>query len=150
MGEAEYERGGTTGPGIDRDERVARWFDSDPANFAPMPGDELVALLFASQAAAMPPPVPAGTERGLAGVEVFFEAGGWVVIVRGLPVHATGITVDEALDEAVTALREYADDWNDHLHTAPNHRDHRPVVEFLTRSTDQQIRARLAAHAPRP
>ena len=57
------------------------------------------------------------------------------MLLPGLPIAADGETFDEALDEMVSALREYAEEWADHLRHAPNHEqelgpgsDHRPVV----------------------
>lgn len=72
--------------------------------------------------------------------EVVAEGGGWAVILPGLPVHGDGETFDSALDDAIVALREYAEDWNDHLRAAPNHAQHRPVVELVELSTDEQLR----------
>lgn len=72
--------------------------------------------------------------------EVLAEGGGWAVILPGLPVHGDGETFDAALDDTITALREYAEDWNDRLRTAPNHAPHRPVVELVELSTDDQLR----------
>jgi len=54
---------------------------------------------------------------------VVAEAGGWSIFVPGVPVAADGASFDEALEEMVDALREYAEDWQDHLLNAPNHRD---------------------------
>lgn len=59
--------------------------------------------------------------------EVLAEGGGWAVILPGLPVHGDGETFDSALDDAIVALREYAEDWNERLRSAPNHALHRPV-----------------------
>lgn len=41
--------------------------------------------------------------------------------IRGLPVHAEGHTLDEALDELAVALVDYASTWEKHLRTTPNH-----------------------------
>lgn len=68
------------------------------------------------------------------------EGGGWSVLLPGLPVHGDGETFDDAVADTVAALREYAEDWNDRLHTAPNHRVHRAVVELIELSTDAQLR----------
>jgi hypothetical protein len=43
--------------------------------------------------------------------------------IRGLPVHAEGDSVDEAIGELAQALVDYASTWEKHLRTAPNHRD---------------------------
>lgn len=53
--------------------------------------------------------------------EVLAEGGGWAVIIPGLPVHGDGESFDSALDDAIQALREYAEDWNERLRLAPNH-----------------------------
>src|SRR5690348_2200955 len=42
--------------------------------------------------------------------QVVAEDGGWSVFIPGLPVAADGASFDEALDEMVVALREYAED----------------------------------------
>lgn len=75
------------------------------------------------------------------------EGGGWSVMLPGLPVHGDGGTFDEAIADTVLALREYAEDWNARLHTAPNHRVHRSVVELVELSTDDQLRQWLLGHA---
>lgn len=68
------------------------------------------------------------------------EAGGWSAFFPGLPVSASGNTLDEAVDDLVLAMREYADDWNDHLRLAPNHADHWALVQLVDLSTDEQLR----------
>src|SRR3954451_16834752 len=45
--------------------------------------------------------------------EVVQEGGGWAVILPGLPVHGDAPSFDEAIDDAIVALREYAEDWNE-------------------------------------
>lgn len=40
--------------------------------------------------------------------QVIPEAGGWSVFIPGLPVAATGTSFDDAIDEMIDALREYA------------------------------------------
>lgn len=74
---------------------------------------------------------------------VVAEADGWSVFIPGLPVAADGNTLDEALDEMVAALREYAEDWADRLLVAPNHADHWGLVQLIELSTDQQLKAWL-------
>jgi hypothetical protein len=73
-------------------------------------------------------------------VKVVAEAGGWSALMPGLPVAADGPSFDEALIELVYALREYSDDWNDHLLTAPNHRDNWSLVLLVTLSSDEQLK----------
>lgn len=74
------------------------------------------------------------------GAEVVAEAGGWSVFIPGLPVAADGATFDEAIDEMVDALREYATDWQDRLLDAPNHRDNWGLVQLVSLSDDDQLR----------
>jgi len=74
---------------------------------------------------------------------VVAEDGGWSVFIPGLPIAANGSTFDEAIDEMVEALREYADDWQDRL-DAPNHRDNWGMVQLISLSDDDQLRDWLA------
>ena len=76
---------------------------------------------------------------------VVAEGGGWSAVLPGLPVHGDGEGVDAAIDDLVEALREYADDWNDRLLDAPNHRESWPVVELVQLASDDQLRAWLLA-----
>jgi hypothetical protein len=80
-------------------------------------------------------------------VEVVAEAGGWSVLIPGFPVAVDAATLDEAFDELVDALREYADDWRDHLFDAPGHRERRDIVRLIVLSDDRQLRARLLGSA---
>ncbi|MBE2998563.1 prevent-host-death protein [Nocardiopsis sp. HNM0947] len=72
--------------------------------------------------------------------QVVPEADGWSVFIPGLPVAADGATFGEALTEMVDALREYAEDWQDHLLDAPNHRDNWGLVQMIGLSDDEQLR----------
>lgn len=69
------------------------------------------------------------------------EGGGWSAVLPGLPVAGEGDTFDEAIDDLVEALREYAEDWNARLYRAPNHCEHRAVVELVELSDDEQLRS---------
>lgn len=71
---------------------------------------------------------------------VVAEAGGWSAFLPGLPIAGDGDNFDEAVSELVLALREYAEDWNDHLLTAPNHRENWGLVQLVELSTDEQLR----------
>jgi predicted RNase H-like HicB family nuclease len=82
-----------------------------------------------------------------ANAAVTAEGGGWSVVLPGLPVHGDGDTLDEALADALDALREYAEDWNLRLHTAPNHRQHHALVALVDLSTDDQLRDWLVARS---
>lgn len=72
--------------------------------------------------------------------QVVSEAGGWSVFIPGLPVAADGSTFDEAVAEMIDALREYAEDWQDHLLEAPNHRENWGLVQLISLSDDEQLR----------
>lgn len=74
---------------------------------------------------------------------VVAENDGWTVVVPGLPIAADGGTLAEALDEAVEALRDYADAWSERLRLAPNHSDNWPVVQIIEFSTDDELAAWL-------
>jgi hypothetical protein len=75
------------------------------------------------------------------------EAGGWSAVIPGLPVAADGETFDEAVTELIDALREYADDWEDHLYNVPNHSDKWPLVHLVEFSDDNQLREWLTGPA---
>ena len=76
--------------------------------------------------------------------EMAAEAGGWSIFIPGLPLAADGATVDEALDEMVDVLREYAQDWSDRLLHARNHADQWGLVQMIELSDDQQLKDWLA------
>jgi hypothetical protein len=76
--------------------------------------------------------------------QVVAEAGGWSVFIPGLPIAADGPTFDAAIEEMVAALREYAEDWQDRLLDAPNHRDNWGLVQLISLSDDDQLRDWLA------
>jgi len=75
--------------------------------------------------------------------EMVHEAGGWSIFLPGLPIAADGATVDDAMDEMVQALREYAADWAEHLLHAPNHQDSWGLVQFIALSSDEQLKGWL-------
>jgi predicted RNase H-like HicB family nuclease len=72
--------------------------------------------------------------------EVVAEGDGWSILLPGLPIAADGETFEEALDEMVVALREYAEDWADHLRHAPNHEQNWGLVQIIDLSSDEQLR----------
>lgn len=72
--------------------------------------------------------------------EVVAEGGGWSIMLPGLPLAADGDTFESALEEMVVALREYAEDWVDHLGHASNHRDNWGLVQLVDLSTDAQLK----------
>lgn len=79
--------------------------------------------------------------------EVVPEGGGWSVFIPGLPVAADGGSFDEAIAEMVDALREYAEDWQQRLLDAPNHRDNWGLVQLISFSDDDQLRDWLVGAA---
>ncbi|WP_184697475.1 type II toxin-antitoxin system HicB family antitoxin [Saccharothrix tamanrassetensis] len=79
--------------------------------------------------------------------QVVPEAGGWSVFIPGLPVAADGASFDEAITEMVDALREYAEDWQERLLNAPNHRDNWGLVQLISFSDDEQLRDWLVGSA---
>ena len=72
--------------------------------------------------------------------QVVAEDGGWSVFFPGLPIAADGASFDEAILETIAALREYAEDWQDHLLDAPNHRENWGLVQLIELSSDRQLR----------
>lgn len=79
------------------------------------------------------------------GAQVVAENGGWSLFIPGLPVAADGATLDEAADEMIDALRDYAEEWADHLRLAPNHAENWGIVQIVALSSDEQLRDWLLA-----
>lgn len=79
--------------------------------------------------------------------QVVAEAGGWSIFIPGLPLAADGETFEDAVTEMIDAMREYADDWQDHLLDAPNHRDNWGLVHLISLSDDEQLRDWLVGKA---
>jgi predicted RNase H-like HicB family nuclease len=72
--------------------------------------------------------------------QVVPEEGGWSIFIPGLPIAADGQTFDEAVSEMIDALREYAEDWQDRLLDAPDHRENWDLVQLISLSDDEQLR----------
>jgi hypothetical protein len=79
--------------------------------------------------------------------QVVAEDGGWSVFLPGVPVAADAATFDEAIEEMIVALREYADDWQERLLDAPNHRSNWALVQVIELSDDAQLREWLVGTA---
>ena len=79
------------------------------------------------------------------GAQVVAENDGWSLFIPGLPVAADGATLDEAAEEMIGALRDYADEWADHLRLAPNHAENWGIVQIVALSSDEQLRDWLLA-----
>lgn len=65
-------------------------------------------------------------DRGLAqiapfNVQVSRSDSQFSMWIEGVPVHGAGKSMEEAEDELLDALVDYALDWVDRLHVAPNH-----------------------------
>jgi predicted RNase H-like HicB family nuclease len=72
-------------------------------------------------------------------VQVVNEDGAWAMFIPGLPLAAEGRTLEEATLDLIDALRDYAEDWVDHLRTAPNHEENWALVQIVDASTDEQL-----------
>lgn len=72
------------------------------------------------------------------------EDGWWSLYFPGLPIAAEGRSLEEVFDDAILVLREYAEDWVDHLHTAPNHTNNWGLVQLVSYSSDEQLRTWLS------
>lgn len=83
------------------------------------------------------------TETRPADAQLVAEADGWSIFLPGLPLAADATTFDGALDEMVLVLREYAQDWDDHLLHAPNHANNWGLVQLIALSDDGQLKAWL-------
>lgn len=77
--------------------------------------------------------------RAVPAPEVVAEDDGWTVVLPGHPVAADGATLDSALDDFVSALRDYAEAWQDRLHQAPNHQHAASLVHYVALSDDDEL-----------
>lgn len=79
------------------------------------------------------------------GVSVTREGDTVIAIMEGRPFGAEGADIDDALDELIDTLREYAADWEERLQHAANHRDAWALVQLIRLSTDEQLREWMAS-----
>lgn len=79
------------------------------------------------------------------GAKAVAEGDGWSLFIPGLPVAADGATLDEAVEEMIDALRDYAEAWVDRLRLAPNHVDNWGLVQILALASDDELRDWLLA-----
>lgn len=100
-------------------------FRRDADDFVLLPADLLRDVL----RRAVPPP------------EVVAEAEGWSVLLHGHPVAADGSTLDDAVDDFLSALRDDAADWDERLYAAPDHRSAAALVQHVLLSDDVALRA---------
>lgn len=75
-----------------------------------------------------------------ADVQLVHEEGEWAAFIPGTPISGMGRSTREAVDDLVDALREYAEDWTDHLRNAPNHANAWGLVQLVELSTDDELR----------
>lgn len=73
--------------------------------------------------------------------ELFCEDGVWTAAIPGAPLATEGVGIDDAVDELVEALREYAEDWADRLHDAPNHARWWALAQMVAFSSDDELRS---------
>lgn len=78
--------------------------------------------------------------RGLPAPVAVAEDGGWTIVLDGHPIAADGADLDEALDEFIVSLNDYADAWIDRLHAAPNHQHAAPLVQLVATSSVAELR----------
>jgi hypothetical protein len=72
------------------------------------------------------------------------ENGGWSIVLPETPFAADAPTFDEAVEEMIMAIREYAADWHMRLERAPDHRNNQVLVQAIDLSDDAQLRDWLA------
>lgn len=79
------------------------------------------------------------------GARAAAEGDGWSIYLPGIPVAADGATVEDAVEEMIDALRDYAEAWTERLRLAPNHADNWGLVQIITLASDDQLRDWLLA-----
>jgi hypothetical protein len=76
------------------------------------------------------------------------EEDGWYILLPGTPVASDGPDPESALDEFIDALYEYAEDWVERLHLAPNHQGNWGLVQFVSLAGEVGIRAWVTGDHP--
>jgi antitoxin (DNA-binding transcriptional repressor) of toxin-antitoxin stability system len=79
------------------------------------------------------------------GAQAVAENDGWSIFIPGTPVAAEGDTLDDAVDEMIDALRDYAEAWSERLRLAANHADNWGLVQIVAIASDEQLRDWLLA-----
>ena len=74
------------------------------------------------------------------GAKATADGDGWSIFLPGVPVAADGATLEEAVEEMIDALRDYAEAWTERLRLAPNHADNWGLVQIVTLASDGQLR----------
>lgn len=67
----------------------------------------------------------------------------WSIYLPGHSIMADGTSFEDSVVSMIDALREYAEDWHDHLHAAPNHRQAWGLVQLIDLCDDSQLRSWL-------
>ena len=55
------------------------------------------------------------------------------------------MTIDDALDETVEALRSYATAWTERLRLAPNHAGNWGLVQLIELASDERLKTWLVS-----
>lgn len=76
----------------------------------------------------------------ISNVQVVADEAAWVILMPDTPFAAEGVTLDQAVDDLIDNLREYAGEWSEHFRVAPNHANNWALVQLVTLSTDDQLR----------
>ncbi|MBX3312632.1 MAG: hypothetical protein KF916_07095 [Microbacteriaceae bacterium] len=74
-----------------------------------------------------------------ANVQIYFEEDVCIAIMEGTPFVSEGKDLEEALNDLVLSLREYAEDWEDHLHLSPNHKTNWGLVNLVKTSSNEEL-----------
>lgn len=72
--------------------------------------------------------------------QVLLEDGAYVLLVPGLPFASEATTIDEAVDNLILDLREYAVDWKDVFSAAPNHAENWGLVTLVSLLNDAELK----------
>lgn len=72
------------------------------------------------------------------------------IFIPDTPISGDGSDLDAALEDTVTALREYAEDWLARLRLAKNHERNWPLVTLISLSSDEELISWLATDASPP
>lgn len=72
------------------------------------------------------------------------ENDGWSLYIPGQPFAADGATLDDAVDDMIDALHDYAEEWG-RLRHAPNHADNWALLQLVSLASDDQLRTWLLA-----
>jgi len=70
---------------------------------------------------------------------IISEGDHFSIYLQEQPIAADGVTLDDAVEEMIEALRTYAVAWHEVLGSALNHRDNWGLVQLIDLSTDDQL-----------